>query len=1550
MVSKNNTLKMLKRLFPLTLFVLMATLVFAQNPRPIKVSPVDPNQPESVLACAPGFGNEAGTKTLGAFVGASNDTDLDTIYLCMNDQIFIDHDAGSASFAGDPSPTSPGGIGYAVYDCLPTGAFNGDLPTIQADPCITSFPLPPGGVTALPYVATSLDGSGDIPFINTGGFQGFFGGGAPTLKWFAPITFDSLGFDITGAPVAFYEDNGPCVDVNEDEVFAVVYLNAVDTSDVQITGCAGSFDLLGGLPEFDSNENYSISITLSTDPTVMATVINGNSASHGDNIDFSVAVAGTYDVVITDTKGCPLTFSVDMSGCSVLTMNVGNVTGTTASQVCVPITVEGFDNIASFQYTITWDPTIIDYVSSNSGAINTTNGDVIITQVGDVLTVSFFDFVNATGTTLPDGTMIFEICFNILGPVGSSSPINIDGSLTVIDVFNDANDPLALVVNSGSVTVVNQGAFDINVTPNDVSCFGLTDGSFDVVVNGTGGGVAPYTLDWVEIGTPTNNGSISSIQNNGMTSQSGLGAGTYAIVISDSSNPAMTDLDTIEIIEPLILGTNLTETQPTCFGDNNGSLTANVIVGSVIIPNPGPEYTFLWSPGGATTQTINNVNPLLGTYAVTITNGNMCTAVASLTPTQPAQLTVNVDVTDAACSGIDNGQIEATPMGGIGAAGYVYSWSTTPAQTTAIASNLGIGTYTVTVTDNNMCTATATTSVSAATIIFAGASVQDVTCNGLDNGAIFYNPQVVGVDNGGYTYQWTGGISTTSNASPIPPGTYTTTITDALGCNIDTTVVVSEPDPIEIVGMITTTDETCTVGSDGTASINVIGGTPSVNGYSYSWNCCVGQDMNSVTGIPAGNYIVTILDSLSCNTSAQFTINPPTPPTIVSFDSTSVNCPSDTDGSLTVNAMMGNAPITGYSWTYPNGTTNTGQTINNLGPGTYTVTVTAADGCVVVDSALLWAPSPLVLVQPIPTNPTCFGESTGTAAVQMSGGTMPYIYQWSANAGGSTDPVVPLLPAGTYTVTVTDANMCDDIITEVILVDPDSITVVIDNSTIMPAGCFGQTVNCNGGAIALASGGNAPSGIYTFSWVSSGEVTVGMSGAAGIGAASQLCAGLQEVVVIDENNCSSSTIVDIPEPPMLTLTTVLTEPTCNGDLDGSIEISPMGGTPGFSFEWAGGNMTNTLSNIPTGDYLVTITDLNGCELDTIINLGEPMELEASLDTLVNVSCSGDVDGVMSVTFIGGNGGPMTYDWAGGIAPTTSNTASNLAPGTYMVTVSDVNGCSDVVTANITEPIPVFAVIPTPVEPICFGDQTLLTVDTAFGGVGAPYTFTIDGGPAQNIGTSINVFAGNHTIVVSDGNGCTFEEDIFINQPPAIEVNLGPDVEIQLGESIQLNAVLSGSNVPIDSIIWLPSIFDSTSCTNCLSPIVSPIDNQLYTVEIFDINGCNGSDDILVEVDKNRNVYIPNVFTPNGDGFNDIFQVFSGPGVTQINSITVFDRWGEVVFQANNITPTPFEDFDNGWDGTFRTRVMNPGVFVYLVDVTFDDGVTLLFRGDVTLLH
>ena len=130
--------------------------------------------------------------------------------------------------------------------------------------------------------------------------------------------------------------------------------------------------------------------------------------------------------------------------------------------------------------------------------------------------------------------------------------------------------------------------------------------------------------------------------------------------------------------------------------------------------------------------------------------------------------------------------------------------------------------------------------------------------------------------------------------------------------------------------------------------------------------------------------------------------------------------------------------------------------------------------------------------------------------------------------------------------------------------------------------------------------------------------------------------------------------------------------------------------------------------------------------------------------------------------------------------------------------------------------------------------------------------------------------------------------------------------------------------------------------------MSPIEDIVYSLTVVDTNGCEGFDDVLIEVDKNRNVYIPNTFTPNGDGTNDVFRVYAGVGVNRITKFQVFDRWGESVFEATDLIPNDLGP--DGWDGTFKGEFMNPGVFIYLIEVEFVDGVVLLYRGDITLLY
>ena len=172
------------------------------------------------------------------------------------------------------------------------------------------------------------------------------------------------------------------------------------------------------------------------------------------------------------------------------------------------------------------------------------------------------------------------------------------------------------------------------------------------------------------------------------------------------------------------------------------------------------------------------------------------------------------------------------------------------------------------------------------------------------------------------------------------------------------------------------------------------------------------------------------------------------------------------------------------------------------------------------------------------------------------------------------------------------------------------------------------------------------------------------------------------------------------------------------------------------------------------------------------------------------------------------------------------------------------------------------------------------------------------------------------------------------------------VEVDLGDSLSVLDPIIVSSVPIDSFIWSPPT--QLSCVDCKNPRVNPIDDQLYTLVVIDVNGCTGTGSVLVDLDRNRNVYIPNVFSPNGDGINDDFKVYTGPGVSAINFVRIYDRWGELVHEV--LEPTPSPDGTAGWDGYFNGDEMNPAVFLYLIEVEFIDGQVLVYRGDISLIH
>jgi gliding motility-associated-like protein len=366
-----------------------------------------------------------------------------------------------------------------------------------------------------------------------------------------------------------------------------------------------------------------------------------------------------------------------------------------------------------------------------------------------------------------------------------------------------------------------------------------------------------------------------------------------------------------------------------------------------------------------------------------------------------------------------------------------------------------------------------------------------------------------------------------------------------------------------------------------------------------------------------------------------------------------------------------------------------------------------------------------------------------------------------------------------------------------------------------------------------------------------------------------------------------------------------------------------------------------------------------------VEVKEPAELTIVVDQSFSraASCNNTKDGKFGVSVNTDEGiNPLpenAFTWSGNISRANSPFAEKLAPGTYFVTVTDTRNCKDSTTYTVLAPPPVVAIINPVAEPRCFGDATTVTIDTAYGGNGilsSDFTFTVDkNGINFPLNQAANIFAGQHVIAVEDQLGCQYVDTIQVNQPDQLSVDFNPNqVTVELGDSLQLTPIVTSSK-PIKNYLWLPA--KGLSNDKIVDPFVLTAtrttrdlrDDTEYILTVTDSSGCKAEGKLFVELDRNRNFYVPNAFSPNGDGRNDEFRAYGCKGVKTINYARVFDRWGNQILEQKNITV----DCLGGtilWDGLLSSKQAGQGVYVYVIEVEFLDDVKLLYRGDIGLVR
>ena len=818
--------------------------------------------------------------------------------------------------------------------------------------------------------------------------------------------------------------------------------------------------------------------------------------------------------------------------------------------------------------------------------------------------------------------------------------------------------------------------------------------------------------------------------------------------------------------------------------------------------------------------------------------------------------------------------------------------------------------------DGLIGTATCTTpSCDAPTIIID--EIRHIECFGDNNG--FVSVTATG-GAGDYTF---GLDSTTTNVQGNFPGLnggpHTFTVTDSWGCPNAITLNINEP--AELIGVHKILNNvTCFGGSNGSATVDITGG---IAPYMVNWSN--GQEQDTVTNLPTGSHFVFITDANGCTHNFNFQITQP-PQIILTTSAQGVGCNGANTGSVTVQVQGGVMPyFIQWDANAGNATTNT---VNNLPAGSYTVAVTDSKGCVKLAEVQVDEPNGMD-VTISKTDISCFGNADGTAMASVSGGSTPYTYLWN---NGSTTADLTDLSTGIYEVTITDNGNC----TTVASIEIETPTLLELSLAANEPLCFNDP---SGATQSSVSGGTLP---YTYAW-DTGQNTSSLQGVA---------AGNYCLTVTDGNSCIVESCVEVTDPPALGATTTTTNAACNSP-EGSINLSVLGGQPPYQFLWSSGDDTEDVSGLLPGPYEVTITDANNCTIVTSATINETEAI--SIDFTTNeILCNGENTGAINITVAGGSG-DYTFAWTGpnGFA-TDSKDIQNVVGGNYTLSIEDTDGCSFSTQITIDQPATPLEIFHTITNVACPGEQNGAIRLEATGGT-PPYTYQLNSNGFIGNPNFFSLQSGFYNIRVKDKNGCLLDfPDLLVDEPQPFSVDLGDDIVASFGEQVSITPTLA--NVP-DSL--LNDYFYEWTSSNPQMPPANPaaraadfeaIGPTTIKLTVTSPNGCEEEDILNLFVVTNRSVLVPTGFTPDnlGPSENNLLHVHGNSKmVERIRSFQVFDRWGELLYEANDFS---INDMSTGWDGTFKGKEMPAGVYVWYLEVDYIDGINESLKGHTTLIR
>ncbi|HCC29104.1 MAG TPA: hypothetical protein DEQ03_03445, partial [Marinilabiliales bacterium] len=933
------------------------------------------------------------------------------------------------------------------------------------------------------------------------------------------------------------------------------------------------------------------------------------------------------------------------------------------------------------------------------------------------------------------------------------------------------------------------------------NCFGACDARAIVSVNG---GTAPYSYAWSITAT---NDTVA------------LCGGDYEVTVTDARGCESVAL--VSVLEPDQIILAFDSTNVACYGDSTGmvKVTATDGVGT---------YTYKWDDGaGSTTAQVNNLPA--GTYTVTVTDGNMCPAINSVTIKQPsAPISVSYTTTPTNCNSA-TGSITLTPAGGtqftVGDP-YTYTWAHDLMLVGNVANGLAVGDYQVTIEDSLGCTLDTTiTMVDNGDMLVTGFTmVHEVSCNSACDGEV--QVDFTG-GNDSYTFNWSGaGLTGTDQTLTNVCGdsTYYVTVTDVLtSCVADSSFVIPQPDSLKIQ-INDQSDVLCFGDNSGTAEVTGVGGTSL---YTYVWTNAAGDTLSTdaiANNLAFGYSYIEVKDAHLCTYLDSVYTDQPTELTATT-DSTASGCGAST-GAVAVTPSGGTAPYT-YLWddATPG---STDSSVTNLPVGVYNVTVTDAHNCQLFKSVAVIDTSDLVVTLDSIKNVSCFGGTDGAAFITITGAVEPYTVDWS-NLETTED--ITQLTAGIYSVIVTDALLCSRAL-DVTITEPAELTA--SNSILNEPLCFGTAT---GSAEVIPDGGTGP---YSYLWPD-GQTTA---------VAIDLANGDYTVVVTDANLCTTTALVTLTEPDSITFEFESVRTTC-GDSIGQINVTNLtGGTAPYTVDWASSAWnsnplpdslaTDTIRNLWVANYVAIVTDFNGCVVRDSMNLLDISNMTIELDSSSMVTCFGGTNGALLVYGQGGNE-PYQYSWDSGDADSLLNDAP---AGVYTVHVTDNGQCQRDTAFTITEPTEIVNhwVFTKPI--ICHGDTTASLYALISGGT-APYTYVWQnslGDPVSPDSLLTDVSSDRYYLTVTDANNCTYLDSIDIFEPAALDIQVAVTATHCPNSTGVAVATITGGVAPYTynwSVLNDPAAVLTGQGTNTISNLWVDV----YVLNVTDSLGCSKSDTV-----------------------------------------------------------------------------------------------------------